>query len=110
LDSIEFFQKCHWKNTANCNDLYLKRGLSAAQIGEQLGISKQTVLNQLKRDGIRLGTNKGRLANPKNYRQQGVNYACSNQGSHHRNRRHHCSGLFNRPAGVALETDHGSSS
>jgi IS30 family transposase len=68
LDSIEFFQKCHWKNTANYSALYLEKGLSAAQIGEQLGIPKQTVLNQLKREGIRLGTNKGRLANPENYR------------------------------------------
>ena len=68
LDSIEFFQKCHWKNPTNYSDLYLKNGLSAAQIGEQLGIPKQTVLNQLKREGIRLGTNKGRLANPENYR------------------------------------------
>lgn len=68
LDSIEFFQKCHWKNPANYSDLYLKKGLSAAQIGEKLGLPKQTVLNQLKREGIRLGTNKGRLANPENYR------------------------------------------
>ncbi|MGZ3745183.1 MAG: hypothetical protein ACXWRE_01345 [Pseudobdellovibrionaceae bacterium] len=68
LDSIEFFQKCHWKNTANYTDLYLQKGLSAAQIGEQLGIPKQTVLNQLKRESIRLGSNKGRLANPENYR------------------------------------------
>lgn len=68
LDSIEFFQKCHWKNTANYRELYLEKGLSAAQIGEQLGIPKQTVLYQLQRDGIRLGSNKGRLANPENYR------------------------------------------
>ncbi|MGZ3747370.1 MAG: hypothetical protein ACXWRE_08375 [Pseudobdellovibrionaceae bacterium] len=68
LDSIEFFQKCHWKNTANYKDLYLKKGLSAAQIGEQFGVPKQTVLNQLQREGIRLGSNKGRLANPENYR------------------------------------------
>lgn len=68
LDSIEFFQKCHWKNTANYSALYLEKGLSAAQIGDQLGIPKQTVLNQLQRDGIRLGGNKGRLANPDNYR------------------------------------------
>jgi hypothetical protein len=68
LDTIEFFQKCHWKDPANYSDLYLKKGLSAAQIGEKLGIPKQTVLNQLKREGIRLGTNKGRLANPENYR------------------------------------------
>ncbi|HEY8271538.1 MAG TPA: hypothetical protein VIG33_11675 [Pseudobdellovibrionaceae bacterium] len=69
LDSIEFFQKCHWKNTANYSALYLEKGLSTAQIGEQLGIPKQTVLNQLKREGIRLGSNKGRLlANPENYR------------------------------------------
>jgi IS30 family transposase len=68
LDSIEFFQKCHWKNPDNYSDLYLKKGLSAAQIGERLNIPKQTVLNQLKREGIRLGTNKGRLANPENYR------------------------------------------
>ena len=68
LDSIEFFQKCHWRNTANYRELYLEKGLSAAQIGEQLGIPKQTVLNQLKREGICLGTNKGRLANPENYR------------------------------------------
>lgn len=68
LDSIEFFQKCHWRNTANYRELYLEKGLSAAQIGEQLGIPKQTVLNQLQRDGIHLGSNKGRLANPDNYR------------------------------------------
>jgi hypothetical protein len=63
LDSIELFQKCHWKNPANYSDLYLKKGLSAAQIGDKLGLPKQTVLTQLKREGIRLGTNKGRLAN-----------------------------------------------
>ncbi|MDZ4662531.1 MAG: recombinase family protein [Pseudomonadota bacterium] len=68
LDSIEFFQKCHWKNPANYSDLYLKNGLSAAQIGEMLNIPKQTVLGQLQREGIRLGSNKGRLANPENYR------------------------------------------
>lgn len=68
LDSIEFFQKCHWKNTANYKDLYTKDGLSAAQIGERLGVPKQTVLNQLRREGICLGGNKGRLANPNNYR------------------------------------------
>ncbi|MFN8792587.1 MAG: hypothetical protein ACK5Y2_14120 [Bdellovibrionales bacterium] len=68
LDSIQFFQKCHWKNPANYRDLYINQRISAAQIGEKLGIPKQTVLNQLKREGIRLGTNKGRLANPDNYR------------------------------------------
>lgn len=68
LYPIEFFQNCHWKNPANYSELYLEKGLSAAQIGEKLGIPKQTVLNQLKREGIRLGTNKGRLANPDNYR------------------------------------------
>ena len=68
LDSIEFFQKCHWKNTANYSDLYLKKGLSAPQIGEKLNLPKQTVLGQLQRDGIRLGTNRRRMANPENYR------------------------------------------
>lgn len=68
LDSIEFFQKCDWKNSSNYGALYLEKGLSAAQIGKQLGIPNQTVLNQLKRDGFRLGGNKGRLANPDNYR------------------------------------------
>lgn len=68
LDSIEFFQKCHWRNTANYRELYLEKGLSAAQIGEQLGIPKQTVLSQLKRDGIRKGGYKGELADPNNYR------------------------------------------
>ncbi len=68
IDNIEFFQKCHWKNTSNYREIYLEKGLSAAQIGEQLGIPKRTVLNQLKREGIRLGTNKGRLVNPENYR------------------------------------------
>lgn len=68
LDSIEFFQKCYWKNTVNYSALYLEKGLSAAQIGKQLGIPKQTVLSQLQRDGIRLGGNTGRLANPDNYR------------------------------------------
>lgn len=67
-DSIELFQKCHWQNTVNYSGLYLDEGLSAAQIGEQLGIPKQTVLNQLQRNGIRLGANKGRLTNPDNYR------------------------------------------
>ena len=38
------------------------------QIGRQLGISKQTVLNQLKRDGLRKGGYKGELADPNNYR------------------------------------------
>ncbi|MBK7844844.1 MAG: hypothetical protein IPJ71_14355 [Bdellovibrionales bacterium] len=67
LDSIEFFQKCYWKNTVNYSDLFLNQGLSAAQIGEKLEIPKQTALNQPKREGIRLGTNKGRLVNPDNY-------------------------------------------
>jgi len=44
------------------------RKAQGAQIGEMLNIPKQTVLNQLKPEGIRLGTNKGRLANPENYR------------------------------------------
>jgi hypothetical protein len=68
LDSIEFFQKCHWKNSANYRELYLEKGFSAAQIGEKLGIPKQTVLSQLKRDGIRKGGYNGELANPTNYR------------------------------------------
>lgn len=68
LDSIEFFQKCHWKDSSNYSELYLQKGLSAAQIGEQLGIPKQTVLDQLRRDGHCLGSNKGRLGNPENYR------------------------------------------
>lgn len=68
LDTIEFFQKCHWRNTANYRELYLEKGLSAAQIGEKLGIPKQTVLNQLKRDGILKGGYKGELSDPTNYR------------------------------------------
>jgi hypothetical protein len=76
-DSIEFFQKCHWRRAANYRDLYIKDGLSAAQIGEKLGIPKQTVLNQLRRDGIRLGSNKGRMTNPENYRLASAPYGFS---------------------------------
>ncbi len=68
LDSIELFQKCHWKDAANYRHLYLEEGFSAAQIGERLNLPKQTVLNQLRRAGIRLGGNKGRMDNPNNYR------------------------------------------
>lgn len=39
-------------------------GRSSLANGEVSPRSLQTALNQLKREGIRLGTNKGRLANP----------------------------------------------
>ena len=67
-DSIELFQKCYWKERVDYRDLYISQGLSAAQIGEKLNLPKQTVLSQLRKAGIRLGTNKGRIANPENYR------------------------------------------
>ena len=47
-------------------DLYLKDGLSASQIAERVGISKTTVLERLREQGIRIP--KGRKTNPKKYR------------------------------------------
>jgi hypothetical protein len=47
-------------------ELYRKKGLSAAQIAEQLGVSKTVVLNRLRAIGIREKT--GRVTRPDNYR------------------------------------------
>ena len=55
--------------------MYLKRGLSAAQVAERLGISKTAVLEKLHSLGIQGDASVGeRMTNPKNYRASVVPY------------------------------------
>ena len=55
--------------------MYLGKGLSAAQVGEELGISKTAVLERLHTLGIRNVASIGeRMTNPNNYRASVVPY------------------------------------
>jgi hypothetical protein len=48
-------------------DLYVKRGLSSARIGDQVGLSKQAVLSRLRNEGIRETRGRGRDSNSFRY-------------------------------------------
>lgn len=52
-DRIPFLAKPYKQKPQVYRDLYLKEGLSAAQIAERLGCSKTTVLERLRAQGIR---------------------------------------------------------
>ncbi len=47
--------------------LFVDRGLSAAQIATEHGVSKSSVIETLNRNGVHIGRI-GRMTNPKNYR------------------------------------------
>ena len=66
VDSIQFIPKPYKQKPAFYSDLYLKEGLSAAQIAQRIGCSKTTVLERLRKQGISNGS--GRRTNPKNFR------------------------------------------
>lgn len=55
--------------------MYLGKGLSASQIGEELGVSKTAVLERLHTLGVRNAASIGeRMTNPNNYRASVVPY------------------------------------
>ena len=65
VDYITFLAKPHKQKPAFYRDLYLKEELSASQIAHKIGSSKTAVLENLRRQGIRIPG--GRRINPNNY-------------------------------------------
>ena len=57
--------------------LFIKSGLSAAQIAERYGVSKSFILSAIHRSGVKIGTNVGRSTDPKNYRNNSPPYGYS---------------------------------
>jgi transposase len=78
FDPIPFLVKPHKQKPQVYRDLYLKKGLSAAQIAERLGCARTTVLERLRRQGIRKSG--GRMTNPDNYRLHEPPYGFSKVG------------------------------
>lgn len=59
---------------AGIKALFVKTGLSAAQIAERYGVSKSFILSAIHRSGVKLGTKVGRSTDPKNYRNNSPPY------------------------------------
>jgi hypothetical protein len=75
LDVIEHSVNPFKSKSSKIAEMYLGRGLSAAQVGAELGISKTAVLERLHTFGIRNEASKGaRMTNPNNYRATVIPY------------------------------------
>ena len=64
-DILEFFTRPKRVKTSVLTNLYQNKDLTSSQIADKIGVSKQTVLNRLRKAGIKNSSNKGR--SPKNY-------------------------------------------
>jgi len=78
-DFIPLAVKPYKQKSQIYRDLYVKEGLSAAQIAERLGCSKTVVLERLRAQGIKNGD--GRRTNPENYRLHEAPYGFSKRGN-----------------------------
>ncbi len=73
-DFIKISFKPQLLNPAEIRNLYLKEGLSAAQIAAQYGVSKSVIIGWVNRLRIGAKTAQGRMTNPKNFRHHNPPY------------------------------------
>ena len=68
IDIIEFSPKPYVVQSSKLLYFYQKKGLSAKQVADELGVSKSFVLERLHELGIRSRSGQNRMMNPENYR------------------------------------------